>query len=58
MQTTQTYRVQADLCVRQAEYAKTPKHRMTLLQMAKTWLRMADEAEAIDKAAIKASRAA
>jgi hypothetical protein len=49
MQTPQTYRAQADLCVRQAEYAKTPKHRYTLLQMAQTWLRMADEAETVNK---------
>jgi hypothetical protein len=49
MQTPHTYRAQAEICVRQAEHAKTPQHRMTLLSMAQTWLRMADEAEAINK---------
>ena len=49
MQTPQTYRAQADICVRQAEHATTPQHRMTLLQMAQTWLRMADDADAINK---------
>jgi hypothetical protein len=49
MQTPQTYRAQAAICVRQAEHAKTPQHRMTLLSMAQTWLRMADEAGAINK---------
>jgi hypothetical protein len=41
MQTPHTYRAQAEICVRQAEHAKTPQHRMTLLSMAQTWLRMA-----------------
>ena len=49
MQTPRTYRAQAEICVRQAEHAKTPQHRMTLLSMAQTWLRMADEAEAINR---------
>jgi hypothetical protein len=40
---------QAEMCVRQAEQAKTPRHRMILLQLAQTWLHMADEAEAINK---------
>ena len=46
MQTPQTYRAEAKACVRQAENAKSPQHRMTLLSMAHTWLRMADDAEA------------
>ena len=49
MQTLQTYREQAEICVRQAEKAKTPHHRMTLLSMAQTWLRMAEEAEVINR---------
>jgi hypothetical protein len=49
MRTPQTYRAEAANCVRQAEHAKTPEHRMTLHSMARTWLRMADEAEAINK---------
>jgi hypothetical protein len=49
MRTPQLYRTQAEICVRQAEQAKTPRHRLILLQMAQTWLRMADEAEAINK---------
>ena len=49
VQTPQMYRAQAEICLRQAEHAKTPNHRMTLLNMAQTWLRMADEAEAINK---------
>ena len=49
MQTPHTYRAQAQICVGQAEFAKTPRHRLTLLQMAQTWLRMADEAESIDR---------
>jgi hypothetical protein len=49
MQPPQLYRIQAELCVRQAEHAKSPQHRMTLLDMAQTWLRMADEAEMMQK---------
>ena len=49
MQTPQVYRQQAEICIRQAERAKTPEHRMILLSMAQTWLRMADEAESINK---------
>lgn len=49
MQTPKIYREQAEICVRQAEKAKTPRHRMILLDMAQTWLRMADEAESINK---------
>ena len=45
MQPPQLYRTQAELCVRQAQHAKSPQHRVTLLDMAQTWLRMADEAE-------------
>ena len=44
------YRARAEVCVRKAEYAKSSRHRMILLDMAQTWLRMADEAEAINKA--------
>ena len=44
------YRAQAEECVRKAEYAKSSRHRMILLDMAQAWLRMADEAEAINKA--------
>jgi hypothetical protein len=47
MKTPQLYRAQAEICVRQAECAKTPHHRLFLLQMAQTWLRMADEADSI-----------
>jgi hypothetical protein len=46
MQTAQTYRAQAETCVRQAEHAKSTNHRVILLQMAQTCLRMADEAQA------------
>ena len=49
MKTPHTYRAQAEICLRQAEFAKSPNHRMILLSMAQTWLRMADEAEAINK---------
>ena len=49
MQTPHTYRAQAETCLRQAEHAKTPQHRMTLLQMAQTWQRMADDADLIDR---------
>ena len=49
MQTPHTYRAQAEICLRQAEYAKTPRHRLSLLQMAQTWLRMADEADVVNK---------
>ena len=45
MQTPQSYRFQAEMCVRQADHAQTPQHRMTLLSNAQTWLRMADEAD-------------
>jgi hypothetical protein len=50
MQTAQTYRAQAEICIHQAEHAKTPKHRMILLNMAQTWLRLADEAEGHQRA--------
>lgn len=49
MQSPQLYRTQAELCVRQAEHAKSLQHRVTLLDMAQTWLRMADEAEMMQK---------
>ena len=42
METPQTYRLQAELCARQAEHAKTPQHRASLLEMVQTWLRLAD----------------
>jgi hypothetical protein len=45
METSRTFRLQAELCARQAEYARTPQHRMSLLEMAQTWLRLADWAE-------------
>jgi len=51
MQKPRTYRAQAELCVREAQTAKTPEHRLILLDMAQVWLRMADEAEAINKLA-------
>ena len=43
------YRAQAAECMRKAEHAKNANHRMTLFDMAQTWLRMADEAELISK---------
>ena len=49
MHTPQSYRAEAENCVRRAEHAKTPNHRMTLLSMAQSWLRMADEAEVINR---------
>jgi hypothetical protein len=45
METPQTYRLQAELCARYAERAKTPQHRASLLEMAQTWLQLADWAE-------------
>jgi hypothetical protein len=45
MDTSQTYRLQAELCARQAEYARTQQLRISLLEMAQTWLRLADWAE-------------
>jgi hypothetical protein len=42
METSQTYRLQAELCARDAECAKTLQHRAGLLEMAQTWLRLAD----------------
>src|SRR6187455_183698 len=42
METPHTFRLQADLCLRQAEHAKTPQHRAGLLEMAQTWLGLAD----------------
>ena len=45
------YREQAAECVRKAECAKSAQHRMILLDMAHTWLRMADEAEVLNKLA-------
>jgi len=50
MRTPGEYRAQAEQCVRQAEHAKTSKHRLILLQMAQTLVRMANEAEALNKA--------
>jgi len=50
MQTPAEYRAQAGQCVRQAEHAKTSKRRLVLLQMAQTLVRMADEAEALNRA--------
>ena len=50
MQTPAEYRAQAGQCVRQAEHAKTSKRRLVLLQMAQTLVRMANEAEALNKA--------
>jgi hypothetical protein len=50
MPTPHTYRIQAEICMQHAHHAKTPKHRMMMLQMAQTWLRMADEAEAMLRA--------
>ena len=50
MQTPAEYRAQAEQYVRQAAHAKTPKHRLVLLQMAQTFVRMADEAEALNRA--------
>ena len=49
MQSPEEYRAKAAACVRRAEYAKSPTHRMILLDMAQTWLRMADEAELTNK---------
>ena len=48
MQASHTYRAQADFCVRQSEHAKTSQHRVIRLDMAQTWLRMADDADAIN----------
>ena len=42
METPQTYRLQAELCLRQVEHAKTQQHRAGLLEMTQTWLRLAD----------------
>ena len=42
METPQTYRLQAELCLRQVEHAKTSQHRAGLLEMTQTWLRLAD----------------
>ena len=50
MQTPAEYRAQAEQCVRLAEHAKTSKHRLILLHMAQTWVRIADEAEALNRA--------
>jgi hypothetical protein len=49
MQPETEYRARAAYCVHLTENAKTPQHRLTLLSMAQTWLRMALEAEAINK---------
>jgi hypothetical protein len=57
METPQTYRLQAELCVRQAEYSKTPQHRASLLEMAQTWMRLADWAEAPSRAVAVSDRA-
>ena len=57
METSQTYRLQAELCARQAEYSKTPQLRMSLLEMAQTWLRLADWAEALSGAVTVSDRA-
>ena len=52
MQTPHEYRAQAEICLYKAEAAKTPKHRLILLDMAQTWLRMAEEADVINKRAL------
>ena len=57
METAQTYRLQAELCARQAEYSKTPERRASLLEMAQTWLRLADWAEAPSRAVAAFDRA-
>ena len=49
MQHPTDYRAQAADCVRRAETAKNSNHRMILLRQAQTLLRLADEAEAINK---------
>jgi hypothetical protein len=49
MQTPEECRAQAVECMRRAEYAKSTTHRMILLDMAQTWLRMADDAEVTNK---------
>ena len=46
METPDTYRLQAELCTRYAERAKTPQNRASLLEMAQAWLRLADWAAA------------
>jgi hypothetical protein len=43
------YRAQAAECLRKAENAKSANHRMILLDTAQTWLRMAADAELINK---------
>jgi len=45
MRTAEEYRAQANDCVKQAQHATNPRHRMILLQEAEVLLRMADEAE-------------
>jgi hypothetical protein len=45
MQTPEECRAQAAECMRRAKNAKSTAHRMILLDMAQTWLRMADDAE-------------
>jgi hypothetical protein len=49
MQSASDYRAQARKCVEQAENAKSPKHRMILLQEAEVLLRMADEADLLQE---------
>ena len=49
MRSSAEYRAQAADCVRSAEFAKSANHRMILLDKAQTWLRMADDAELINK---------
>jgi hypothetical protein len=49
MQTPEECRAQAAECMRRAEYAKSATHRMILLDMAQTWLRMADDGERTNK---------
>ena len=43
------YRAQAAECIRRAESAKSANHRMILLDTAQTWLRMAADAELINR---------
>jgi hypothetical protein len=44
MHSPETYRAEAENCVRQAEQAKSPEHRIILLTQAQTLLRMAEQA--------------
>ena len=57
METPQMYRLQAELCLRQAEHAKTPQHRASMLEMTQTWLRLADWATDKDASSVRRSAA-